>query len=286
MTTPSVTIGSLVRRYRYLLVALALLILGTVAAIASPPSRDFTWSASSLAPTVIAGGASVTTTVSFTDTGKLPLADAEVQLSPSLAGLVSVLPTHLGTVKQGQTVTLTLTASAPASSTPTVVQGSIQVLKQQSPVREVYGAPLQVNLNVKWPTFPDPANAYSVGYPPSFTPTYDATYGDLLLQPQQSESGTEEAPGITISREPNPQNLTVPQYFNGTNGPDLVGQSLGIFSTSTLPSGALAYTFDPVVTFAGGLTVVVPRALEFVVVSGQAIPTGTLQTVLNSLTVN
>jgi hypothetical protein len=163
MTTPSVTIGSLVRRYRYLLVALALLVFGVVAVLASAPP-GLTWNQASPSPTVVAGGATSTTTISFTATGKLP--NAVVQLSPSFAGLVSVSPTNLGTVFQGQTVTLTLTSSAPASSTPAVVQGSVQIQKQQNPPLVVYGSPLQVNLNVTWPTLSN--QGATVTYPPTW----------------------------------------------------------------------------------------------------------------------
>jgi hypothetical protein len=268
------------RKYLYGAAVLALLILGSVAAIATAP-RALTWSVPIVTPSVVAGGAATTTTVSLVALDTLP--NALVQVSPSLIGLVSVSPTDLATIPKGRAVTLTLTSSAPASGTPGVVQGYIQIVKE-NPNHQVYGTPLQIGLKVTWPTVSDPTHSYTISYPPAFVPAYDPTYNDLSLQPPTS-SASEELTGITVSTEPNPQNLSVTQYFNGTNGPDLIGQSLGAFTTTTLPSGALAYTFDPVVTFAGGLVVVVPRAQEFVVVTGQGVANTTVQMVANSLVV-
>jgi hypothetical protein len=195
MTTPSVTIGSLVRSYRYLLVVLALLVVGAVAVFASAPP-GLTWNQASPSPTVVAGGATSTTTISFTATGKLP--NAVVQLSPSFAGLVSVSPTNLGTVFQGQTVTLTLTASAPASSTPAVVQGSIQIQKQQNPPLVVYGAPLQVNLNVTWLSVSSPSG-FTVAQPPMYS-TEQPDSQRIILMPAQ-ETAPDVAP-IFVDIEP------------------------------------------------------------------------------------
>lgn len=145
-------------------VILLFLAIGGMAALSASTTPGLNWNQQSPAPTVIAGSAPTTTTISFTATGKLP--DAVVQLSPSLAGLVSVSPTNLGTVYQGQTVTLTLTASAPATSTPAVVQGSIQIQKQQNPPLQIYGSPLQVNFNVTWPTLSGQGS--TVTYPPTW----------------------------------------------------------------------------------------------------------------------
>ncbi|HVT16685.1 MAG TPA: hypothetical protein VHQ90_10980 [Thermoanaerobaculia bacterium] len=151
------------RKHLYGAAVLALLILGSVAAIATAP-RDLTWSVPSATPTVVAGNAPTTTTVSLTAVNTLP--NAVVRVSPSLAGLVSVSPSDLSTLPKGRTVTLTLTSSAPASSTPGVVQGSIQIEKE-NPNHQPYGTPLPVNLHITWPAVT--TQGVTLTYPPTWT---------------------------------------------------------------------------------------------------------------------
>lgn len=163
MTTDRIAPPTRSRKYLYGGAALALLILGSVAAIATAP-RALTWSVPSLSPAVVAGGAATTTTVSLTAEDTLP--NAVVEVSPSLAGLVSVSPMDLATIPNGRAVTLTLTSSAPASSTPGVVQGYIRIVKE-NPNRQAYGTPLPVNLNVTWPTIA--SAGITVTYPSQWT---------------------------------------------------------------------------------------------------------------------
>jgi hypothetical protein len=260
MTTLSVTIGSLLRRYRYLLIALVLLILGTLAVVASPPPRDLTWNPSSLAPTVIAGGASVTTTVSFTDTGKLPLPDAEVQLSPNLAGLVTVSPTHLGTVKQGQTVALTLTASAPASSTPAVISGSIQIQKK-NPHPEMYGSPVQVNLSVTWPAVSNQGATFA--YPPTWILDQQSVSlgGPISVRnfAQYEHGGVRPNGGaeIDVFRIPLPQEPITTAIANDLSG--AVTDTITAQQVAGVPATRVAYhdAYTPV-SQERGVTVYVP----------------------------
>jgi len=246
MTTPSVTIGSLLRRYRYLLAVLVLLVLGTVALLASPPTRDLTWSASSLTPTVVAGGATVTTTVSFTDTGKLPLPDAEVQLSSNLVGLVSVSPTHLGTVKKGETVTLTLTASAPASSTPAAISGSIQIQKK-NPQVQIYGTPLVITVTVAWPNVTTPL--VTVNYPPALAAqggqigqasvssgSDGATYVDVPL----STAGNPPITLVRVAIYANSSAQSLQDWFEQNIDTNEILLQSGSYSSQTFQDGKVA----------------------------------------------
>jgi hypothetical protein len=240
------TVASALKKYRYLLVVSGLLVLGAWTLFAEPPPRPLTWSAAGLAPTVVAGTAPTTTTVSFTVGPKLPLPDAEVQLSSNLSGFVSVSPTHLGTVKQDQTVTLTLTVSVPASTTPAVIPGSIQVQKA-NPKHEVYGSPLALTLDIQWPHVTSPL--VTVNYPPAL-----AAQGGLIGQPEVS-AGSDAAtyvdiplstgsnpplPLVRIAINPNSSSQTLPQWFEDnidTNG--ILLQS-GSYTSHTFQDGKVA----------------------------------------------
>jgi len=230
---------------------------------------------------VVAGG-SITTTISFSSSEKIT--DVWVKMSDELGRIIMIAPVSLGTVSQKQTVSLAIVAHPAATTLPSVIQGTIS-LYRKTPSRDIpYGLPLAVYITVSWPVFTDPGHSYTIAYPPALTATFDSSYNDLLLEPSSNPPDT-ESPGIVISKEPNPENLSVTEFFDGDHGSDLVGQSLGIFSTSTLPSGAIAYRFDPVVTLAGGVVVVIPGSQEFVVVKDQSGGhSGDINAILNSLT--
>jgi hypothetical protein len=247
----------------------------------SGASPIITWSPQSLTPEIIAGS-SATATISFSSSEKLT--DASVIVSRELRGIVSVTPASIGTVQPGKVVSLTLTARPSATSTPASIQGSIY-LYRNTPIKDIaYGLPLSVNMKVTWPTFTDPGHSYSAVYPPSLTATFDSSYNNLLLAPSSSVPDT-ESPGIAVSEVPNPQSLSVTEFFNGDHGSDLVGQSLGVFSTSSLPNGAIAYRFDPVVTMAGGVVVVIPGPEKFILVQDQnGGHSSDIDIILNSLT--
>ena len=220
-----------------------------------------TWNPSSFAPEVIAGE-TTSTTISFTSSQKLIA--AQVRVSPELEGVVSVTPSNLGSVPPGQTISLTITLSPAATVTPSQIGGTLSI--HRSILNDVvYGAPLSVDIEVNWPSLSDPDGSYTLDYPPLLTAHFDATYGDLLLLPPP-EVGDTEVPGIIVSKEANPENLSIRDFFDGTHAPNLFSQSLDIFSTSTLPNGAAAYFFDPVTTLGGGVVVVVQRSQGFLVV--------------------
>jgi hypothetical protein len=228
----------------------------------SAASPTITWSPQSLAPEVIAGS-STTTTISFSSSEKLT--EASVLVSREFGGIITVTPTFIGTIPPGKVVSLTLTASPAVTSMPSSLQGSI-ALYRKSPIKDIpYGLPLSVNMKVIWPSITNPDHSYTVNYPPLLTAHFDVSYGDLLLLPPP-EAGDTEAPGIVVSKEANPDNLSIRDFFDGTHAPDLFSQSLDIFSTSTLSSGATAYFFDPITTLAGGVVVVVQRSQAFLVV--------------------
>jgi hypothetical protein len=263
MDTPRSFARGLLTRYRYLLViALALLCIGGVAlyaatsqtgagagpvsapTVTSSTTPGLTWNQPSLSPSVVAGAAAATATISFTATGKLP--NAVVQLSSNLAGFVSVSPKNLGTVIQGQTVTLTLTASAPSSSTPTVVQGSVQVQKQQNPPLEVYGNPLPLTLNIAWPSVSNPL--VTISFPPALAAqaqlaspiaSTEADGGTYIEVPISVAGG----PPITIAIVavyPNSASQTLTQWFEqniDTNGELLQG---GSYTAQSFPDGKTA----------------------------------------------
>jgi hypothetical protein len=243
-----------------------------------------TWSPPGLAVKVIAGN-SVTVQVSFT--ASRTIHNAEVLVSFDLSSVLTVTPSSLGTVHQGQTVTLNVSVKAPATSTPGNVEGTLIVQrdrdKSAGAVRpREYDQPLPVTVHIAWPAFTDPAGSYSIEYPPFLAATFVEARDVLLIRPSSSGANT-ESPGIVVSREPNPEGLSVVEFFDGAPGIDLFGQSLGIFSTSTLPNGAVAYVFDPVVTFAGGHVVVVPGPEEFIVIHDQGLHRVTADAVVNSL---
>jgi hypothetical protein len=295
MDTPRSLARGLLARYRYpLLIALVLLCVGAVAlnaatrqsgagaapasapTITSSTTPGLTWNQPNLSPSVVAGAAATTTTITFTATGKLP--NATVQLSPNLAGLVSVSPTNLGTVIQGQTVTLTLTASAPASSTPAVMQGSIQVQKQQNPPLEVYGSALPVALAINWPTYTSPGG-FTVALPPTYSPDELSPQKTVLLPTQQTLPNDVAPIFINIETE---QGATLYDHLHalGLSDQDITPVTIGNRSflryVEVLGDGG-EYTTGYVAQFSS-TTVIDIASLNSIAATGS-----TFQTVLNSI---
>jgi hypothetical protein len=60
----------------------------------------------------------------------------------------------------------------------------------------------------------------------------------------------------------NPQNLTTEEYYDEDPGRNLFGQSDGNVSTVMI-DGVSSFRFVPIVTFAGEVVLVIPRAEDF-----------------------
>lgn len=264
MDTPRSAARGLLTRYRYpLLIALVLICIGAVAlhaetgrtgagvapvsapTVTSSTPPGLTWNQTGISPSVVAGATATTTTIFFTATGKLP--NAVVALSPNLAGLVSVSPTNLGTVIQGQTVPLTLTASAPASSTPALVQGSVQIEKEEATPLEVYGSSLPINLQVTWPAAASPlvtinyppgliAQGGQIGQPVTSAGADGGTYIDLPL----STAGNPAISMVRVVVYPNSGSQTLTQWFEQNVDTDGALLQSGFFTSETYPDGKTA----------------------------------------------
>jgi hypothetical protein len=63
---------------------------------------------------------------------------------------------------------------------PAVVQGSVQIQKQQNPPLVVYGSPLQVNLNVTWPSVA--MDGVSLTYPATWQLNQDTLTNTQVIQ--------------------------------------------------------------------------------------------------------
>ncbi|HEX4960630.1 MAG TPA: hypothetical protein VF173_07305 [Thermoanaerobaculia bacterium] len=218
------------------------------------------WNPQNLTSEIVAGE-STSTVISFSSSQKL--IDALVHVSRELDGIITVTPASLGTVPPGQTVYLTVKMNTAATVRPSSLQGFIS-LQRKSPFISInYGSPLQVDMKIKWPLFSAPDGAYNISYPPILSPSFDPEYQVLSLNTQKPNELETETTGILVSQVSNSEDLSVADFYDGDPGTDLVGQSLGAFSTGTLPNGITYYRFDPAVTLGGAAIVIVPLPGEF-----------------------
>jgi hypothetical protein len=142
---------------------------------------------------------------------------------------------------------------------------------------------LPINVHVRWPEFQSPDGAYTLEYPPQLQATYYSAWAllELALPPM---APTDSDPAVIyVSSEPNLEHLEVEDYFDGSPGIDLFGQSYGVAATR-LVDGHLAYILTPIVTLAGDTIVVVALADQYLVIrdAGDSFQGAGLDEILNS----
>lgn len=227
----------------------------------APATPAVSWTPSSVMETVLAGD-SITVPVSFTASKELN--DVVGYVVPELQPFIELTPLTLGHISVGETVDFDITISAPADSLPDRVEGVV-LLRRGSIATTTYAKPLPVTVVIDWRLFQEPDGLYSLLYPPSFFETFFEGQKLLVLRELDASEGGTEEPGIFLSIDPNPDVLSIEEYYDGEPGTDYFGLSGGEFSEITI-DGISAVKFVPFVTLAGDVVVIVPLLDEFIVI--------------------
>lgn len=205
----------------------------------SPPAKatpDVTWSQPSVSAT-FQPGQPVTTVVTLTAGDEL--APAAVRITPSLVPYVSVSPMTTGLLRRGQTQQFTVTFSAPIDALPTATQGTIQLR-----TGKVIAKPLPVAISVVWPqatNLPSGVTfAYSTFGQPSHLDVEQYPDGVILTGVVFTASGRDPIDQYAVNFVPNPQRLSVTDWFS--RYVDLSGAIIsgGNYRLDQLPNGMQA----------------------------------------------
>ena len=194
---------------------------------------------------------------------------------PALATYVIVQPLDTPAMGAGTWQLLQLSFAVPPDTPFQTIEGVLHLLAGSRTVAK----PLPITLTI-WPAATN--EHISLNYPPELVASVNDE--SILIRRPGAGSGDEE-PSLVVTVDPNPENLSVPDYYDGDPGRDLVGQSDGEFTQISVV-GYPAFRFAPVITFAGEIDTIIPRPGEFIVIidDGSSFETdGTLQAVLDTV---
>lgn len=207
-----------------LFVALPVLLAGVVAVaffLYAPPSvatPSVSWSPSSLSQTVTAGQ-STTTTATFTANENAQ--NVTVRVVPEIAPYVTVSPSSFANITKGASYPVTVTFSAPATTSPTTVNGTIQLRQEKGTLAK----PLPVTLGVVWPIFDGGEDlGFSIQYPPEWIVTSRVNtveFSNVSERGELSESTlqTESFLQVRLLPNENPKMLSVGEWFDESMRP-------------------------------------------------------------------
>lgn len=218
----------------------------------SPATSVIKWTPASITETISPGGSKVIN-VSFTSSEDID--NVTVRVVPELEPFIQVEPTSFSQIAIGQTVNLDIILSAGQDSPLGTFDGTVQLRAGSNTMAKPL--PVEVNIGQR---YSDPEGRYSVMFPSDIEA--EVVENSLVLKQPSGEEG-EEQPSLRFSIDPNPDGLTVEEYYDGNPGRDLIGQSGGIISP-IMVGGVSAFKFVPIVSFAGEVIVVVPRDREFI----------------------
>jgi hypothetical protein len=235
--------------------------------VGPPPAEaapTITWTPSQVAETV-GQGTQETKTVSFISTQDL--INVVVWIAPALQPYVSANPSSLSSISKGAAVNLTLTFSAPAGAPLKTFDGTLH-LRNTGKSQKTYAKPLPITLTITkatsdWQRFTDPQGRYSVMFPSDVKAQF---VEDVLVLRLANIQEDEEAPSLHFSIDPNPDGLTVEEFYDGSPERNLIGQS----EEFTFPidvGGVPSFKFVPIISFAGETIIIVPRDREFLKIS-------------------
>ncbi|MCE5311424.1 MAG: hypothetical protein LLG20_27620 [Acidobacteriales bacterium] len=215
-----------------------------------------------------------------------PLANVGVEITPSLNGLVVISPNSFASIVPNQDYHLSLTFTAPPEFVRRAFGGTIHIRNNGIPSK-TYSLPLEIALRADWSVFIPSSEKYSINYPATDVSVFELQPGTVLFRPQEGDSLL-EVPYIFISMKPNPAGKNIFDFYKDPDQPDLLAQSGGNYTTGTV-NGALYYIFNPTMSEAGMMVVVVPRPGYFLEldVSGASseTPSGVFGAMLSSLMV-
>jgi hypothetical protein len=133
--------------------------------VGPPPAAavpTITWTPGSVSRQVPAGGQQA---VDIAFTTSEDLSNVMVRVVPELRQVVQVTPAVLGRVRTGQVVSLRVVMSAPVTSLPATLQGTIQLTDGRT-----FARPFPVTVTIFWQTYSNTELGYSVTYPAAMVP--------------------------------------------------------------------------------------------------------------------
>jgi len=213
---------------------------------------NVTWSPQSITQTM-KPGETKTATITLTANQNTP--SAAIRVVPEIESYVTASPATIGALTAGQTVQVTLTIHAPNEASPSIATGTIQ-LRAANESGNTLALPLPVVVNVVWPRTDSYFGGVSVAYPPTLHASRQPGVNTILLTPPVvgEQPVSDIFVGISISLDPNPNSLTIEQYYDGINGDDLgpMRDTVSIGNTSWV-------RYFPPATIAGDVVVVARR---------------------------
>ena len=244
--------------YKVLLVGapFVFLVFATLFLMAGPSTSvqpKITWSQSHIEVTLSPGES---TAKDITFTSGLTLQNIVIEPVPEIAPFLTIEPGAVQAVHAGQSQSVRLVFSVPQGATLGTYDGTVHVRIGTQTLPQT----VKVVVNV-WTRFAYPADLFTVRFPPGITSEFvsEANLFVLRLTPEAPEP---ERPGLFFSVDPNPEGLSVDQYYSGAPGLNLVGQSENQFSMVTV-AGRPAYKFVPFVSLSGDIVVVIPLGGSF-----------------------
>lgn len=233
------------------------------------PDTVATWQPTSVVVT-LTPGESETRGVTARVSSILSTFPLVAELDPKLDPYVSLHPA----ASQGASKTFRLVFDVAENVDFQTIEGAV-VLRSGN---TAFGPPLTIVLNV-WPKASN--EQFSLAYPPDVFASLNQD--SALLRLPGSEDG-DEVPSLVFTVDPNPQNLTLEEYYDGEPGRNLMGQSEGPVSVTV--GGQVGWRFDPFITFAGETVTIVPLHERFLAIidDGNSFESaGVLETILNSV---
>lgn len=165
-----------------------LILVGWFVLLSSPlwAVHQVSWMPSQLVQEVMAGDSATIQLLITAERSALP--NTVVEVSPELAGFVSVAPSELGTIPRGKSITLALTISPPGNASPETIYGEVRLRRKDGEGR-VFLPELPTTVSIKWQTVTN-RGGFTVAVPPNYAATeIDQTKTVLEPTPEARAAG-------------------------------------------------------------------------------------------------
>jgi hypothetical protein len=123
-------------------------------------------------------------------------------------------------------------------------------------------ATIQQRDTTNWKTYRNEEYGFELRYPRELFFTESLQHNYIAFYNEKPPEGTER-PNLSIQISKNPENLSMKEFFDGKNEPDLFEQTMPEAIVPIKIDGVSGIKFDPYITFAGGEIIVIPLKLGF-----------------------